>query len=139
MLFRVKANHRTRCSKARFFSRRAADSHRLLRKKSTNKTSSNVEMRLSRRVFYRFRTDPPLPILQVKSVLLVREIRNLFVLRNQQSCQSEITSDTQTSLLRYLCRTYFPFLPSQSFTDLSNEALAINLVSGENCTSFISC
>lgn len=34
---------------------------------------------------------------------------------------------------------YFPFFPSQSLTDLSNEALATSLVSGENRTSLMSC
>ena len=36
-------------------------------------------------------------------------------------------------------KTYFPVLPSHSLIDLSNEALASNLVSGENRTSFINC
>lgn len=34
---------------------------------------------------------------------------------------------------------YFPFFPSQSLTDLSKEALATSLVSGENRTSLMSC
>ena len=36
-------------------------------------------------------------------------------------------------------RLYFPVFPSQILIDLSNEALAIILVSGENLTSFMSC
>lgn len=35
--------------------------------------------------------------------------------------------------------TYFPVLPSHNLTDLSNDALAISLVSGENATSLINC
>lgn len=35
--------------------------------------------------------------------------------------------------------TYFPFFPSHNFTDLSKEALATSLVSGENRTSLMSC
>ena len=35
--------------------------------------------------------------------------------------------------------TYFPVLASQSFTDLSKEALAMSLASGEKHTSIINC
>jgi len=37
------------------------------------------------------------------------------------------------------CVTNFPVLASHSFTDLSNEALAMNRPSGEKLTSMISC
>jgi hypothetical protein len=36
-------------------------------------------------------------------------------------------------------KTYFPVFPSHNFTDLSNDALAISRVSGENLTSLINC
>ena len=36
-------------------------------------------------------------------------------------------------------RTHLPVFPSQSLTDLSKDALAINLVFGENLTSLMSC
>lgn len=35
--------------------------------------------------------------------------------------------------------TYFPVLPSHNLMDLSNDALASSLVSGENRTSLMSC
>ena len=35
--------------------------------------------------------------------------------------------------------TYFPVLPSHTLTDLSKEALAISLASGEKSTSLMSC